>query len=112
MFQSIANWIMEKFTVLFEWLADKLTALLDWVVEQVEPAFWWFVGVVGDVGLWVVELVQVPAWFSPSSLQSAFSGIPAGVWWGIGPLMIPETVALVLSAYVVRFFIRRIPIFG
>jgi hypothetical protein len=47
-----------------------------------------------------------------SALTSAFAAIPPGVWWVLDLFMVPLGVKLVLTAYVTRFAIRRMPVIG
>jgi len=46
------------------------------------------------------------------SLTSAFSGIPSAVWYFLNLFNIKAGLPLLLSAYVTRFTIRRIPLIG
>jgi hypothetical protein len=45
-------------------------------------------------------------------LSAAFSSIPSGVWWFIDLFNISVGAPLILSAYVYKFLIRRIPMIG
>lgn len=47
-----------------------------------------------------------------SFLTSAFLNIPPSVAYFLHLFMIPTGISMVLSAYVTRFIIRRIPIIG
>lgn len=47
-----------------------------------------------------------------AALSSAFAAIPAGVWWVLDLFKVPLGLQLVLTAYVTRFAIRRIPVIG
>ena len=47
-----------------------------------------------------------------STLSGAFSGIPAAVWYFLDLFNITAGIPAVLTAYVTRFIIRRIPIIG
>ena len=44
-----------------------------------------------------------------SSLTSLFAGIPDGVYWGFYALKFDVGLPLIISAYVSRFLIRRLP---
>jgi hypothetical protein len=46
------------------------------------------------------------------SITSAFAAIPSGVWWVLDLFMVPLGLKLVLTGYVTRFAIRRMPIIG
>lgn len=49
---------------------------------------------------------------NPGGLSSAFSAIPAGVWFFWDVFQFDVGVPLVISAYVARFSIRRLPFVG
>jgi len=46
------------------------------------------------------------------SLSSAFSGLGAGVWYFVDFLNLGYGLPLVISAFVARFLIRRLPLIG
>lgn len=46
------------------------------------------------------------------SLSSAFTGIPASVWYWLELLAFPEGMPIVLAAMANRFVLRRIPMMG
>ena len=47
-----------------------------------------------------------------AAISQAFAAIPSGVWWVLDLFQVPLGVKLVLTAYVTRFAIRRMPIIG
>lgn len=47
-----------------------------------------------------------------SSLNGAFSSIPSSVWYFLDLFQISFGLPLIISAFVTRFMIRRIPIIG
>jgi hypothetical protein len=47
-----------------------------------------------------------------STLQSAFSGIPSGMWYFFDLFKLGTGIQMTLAAYVTRFSIRRIPVIG
>lgn len=49
---------------------------------------------------------------SSNSLNGAFSGITSGVWYFLDLFAFPQGLPLIISAFVTRFIIRRIPIIG
>lgn len=59
-----------------------------------------------------VILGLLPAWFSGEGLASHSSVFTPEVWYFIDYFLIEEGIALVLSAYSVRFIIRRLPFVG
>lgn len=46
------------------------------------------------------------------SLSSAFSGLGSGVWYFVDFFNVSYGLPLVISAYVARFLIRRLPLIG
>lgn len=47
-----------------------------------------------------------------SGLAGALGGIPAGVWYFLDLFNVSAGIPILLSAYVTRFVIRRIPLIG
>lgn len=47
-----------------------------------------------------------------SALTAAFAGIPPGVWYFLDLFAVGTGVKMCLTAYVLRFAIRRIPVIG
>lgn len=58
-----------------------------------------------------IELM-VPHLPGASALQSAFANLSPGLWYFLNMFQIPVGVPMVVSAYVTRFMIRRIPVIG
>jgi hypothetical protein len=60
------------------------------------------------------EFIQVIGNMLPtgSALSSALGGIPAAVWYFLDLFNISSGIPIVLSAWVTRFIIRRIPVIG
>lgn len=82
-----------------DWLRD----LLLWVPKKIWE--WVLDGVAA-----VLEAIPVPSWLS--SAGSVFDAIPDGVLYFAQALQLPAGLSMVISAYVIRFLIRRIPIIG
>lgn len=58
-------------------------------------------------------LVQILGWIPvPSFLTSNTFALPDGVMWFASALEVNTGLALVMSAYTLRFVLRRIPLFG
>jgi hypothetical protein len=49
---------------------------------------------------------------SSSSLSGAFGGISSGIWYFLDLFAFSQGVSIILSAFVTRFIIRRLPIIG
>lgn len=87
---------IEKFA---EWLKD----LLLWLPRKL-----WSELLDGLAG--IVESIGVPDFFTQA--QNALGGIPASMLYFSSKLAVPEGIAMMLAALVLRFVIRRIPLIG
>jgi len=59
-----------------------------------------------------IALGYVASFVSPGGLTAAFSGLPPSVWFFLDFFALDVGLPLILSAYVARFLIRRIPFIG
>ena len=48
----------------------------------------------------------------PGSINSALSGIGAGVWYFLDVFQLQVGISALVSAYTTRFIIRRLPVIG
>lgn len=87
-FEDIVDWLLD----IILWVPLKLFKLLC------------------DGLLLVLQAIPVPEWMT--DLSSNFGGLPAGVAFFLRALELPAGLAIVGSAYGVRFLIRRLPFFG
>ncbi len=62
----------------------------------------------------VTEFIALVAPMLPNgaSLTGALGGIPSGVWYFMDLFNVSAGIPILLSAYVTRFVIRRIPVIG
>jgi hypothetical protein len=58
----------------------------------------------------VLAAIPVPAWVSGAG--GAVAAIPPGVAYLIGTMHISDGATIMVSAYTIRFLIRRLPIVG
>lgn len=58
----------------------------------------------------VINAIPVPTW--ANDVGSLFSGLPTGIAWGFYIFNLGTGLTIVVSAFVVRFLIRRIPLIG
>jgi len=91
MFEFIEKFWQDFFDVLM-WVPRKLFELL----------------MVGLAEL--VNAIPVPDWVNDAS--GLFSGLPAGVAWGFYIFNFAFGLGVIISAYVLRFIIRRLPFVG
>lgn len=95
---------------MFGILVSAFNFILGWVVRSVLVKFVLF------FGLYFVtsEFLQVISSLLPnaSSLNGALSGISASTAYFLDVFALQSGLSLVVSAYVTRFVIRRIPVIG
>ncbi len=82
---------------------EKLEALLLWIPKKI-------LGWILDKLAELIEAIPVPDFFSQA--KSALSSIPPEVGYFLGPMNFGTGVSIIVSAYIIRFIIRRIPIVG
>lgn len=91
-------------------LVSAVNFLLGFVLRGIIVKF-----VIAFLLFWGVTLmaeVLVPLLPQVSAVSSALSDIPPGVWWFLDVFAIEQGLPLVISAYLTRFVIRRIPLIG
>lgn len=95
---------------MFGILLSALNSVLGWAFRAVIIKFVVFTALY----LVVHELVAVMVSWLPSgaSLTSAFAGIGASTWYFLDLFAVSVGVPLLISAYLTRFIIRRIPVIG
>lgn len=83
-FEQIASWVIDVLLMVFGWFWDALMALLDLfgLAEQIRAS------------------------------ASAFDSIPDGVWYFMNFMHIQMGIGMILTAYCIRFMIRRLPVVG
>jgi hypothetical protein len=95
---------------MFGILTSALFGVLGWLVKSIVVKFGIFFALyfvtTGFVSL-IVGLLP-----DGSSVNSALSGIGQGTWFFLDVFMLQTGLAAVVSAYVTRFIIRRIPLIG
>lgn len=90
----------------FEWLSNfwkNLQDLLLWVPMRIWELLL-------ESLAWVITAIPVPSW--ASNTAGLFSGLPTGVSWGFYLFNVPTGIGIIMSAYLIRFLIRRIPLIG
>ncbi len=90
-----------------------LWPIIVWILREVVLKFVVFTVIFAVVAFFVPYAVNYLGSFaSTSALNSAFAGIPAGVWYFLDLFRLDYGAPLVISAYVSRFLIRRLPVIG
>ncbi len=90
-----------------------LVPIISWIFRAVVIKFVVLTGIFAFMAV-VVPLAigfLVP-FVSGTSLTSAFSSLDAGTWFWLDFLSLGYGLPLVISAYIARFLIRRLPVIG
>lgn len=94
-------------------LAPIIAPLVGFFVRDVVVKFIVFTAVFALVAFVVPKAAGYLAPFlGVGSLTSAFSGLPSGIWFFLDFFNLAFGVPLLISAYVARFLIRRLPLIG
>lgn len=91
--------MFDLFKEVLRWLKD----LLLWLPRKMWQLF-------TDGLATIIEAIPVPDFME--NLGNLFAAIPSGVAYFLAPMHLGAGVTIVLSAYVIRFVIRRIPLIG
>lgn len=113
---------------MFDWFGEKLTAFSDWLWSGIISLLTWLELLVDDVLTYlllfpkylfdivstsIVEFFEgIPVPDFMSSAGALFQGIPPDIVYYAGIFRVADGLAMVLSAYVLRFILRRIPFIG
>lgn len=66
--------------------------------------------VLAFLGSWLWSLM--PSYLSANTLTAVFNAIPAGIWWFLDYVRLPQGLPIVLGAVLIAFLIRRLPVIG
>ncbi|HPT51553.1 MAG TPA: DUF2523 family protein [Accumulibacter sp.] len=90
-----------------------LVPLVSFILRDLVVNFFVLSGVVALVVFLVPFAAGYLASFvGVSSLTNAFGSVAPGVWWWLDMFRLDYGVPLVISAFVARFLIRRLPVIG
>lgn len=90
-----------------------LAPLVTWIFRDVVIKFVIFAAVFALVAFLVPKAIAYLGNFiSPGGLNSAFNVVSPGVWFFLDFFQLGYGLPLVISAYVARFLIRRLPVIG
>ena len=90
-----------------------LKGILSFIFTKTVPKFFFFAGlyyVVLEFTPVIISLIGGDAFVQ--NINSALSSLPSGVLYFMSLFKLGTGLEIVLSAYVVRFIIKRIPIIG
>lgn len=99
MFDSLMAWLSETFSDILQWVKDLLLWIPRKVYEEVLD---------GLAGFF--ESLPVPDFITQAT--NAFAGISGNVLFFAQKFAVGEGIILILSAYILRFILRRIPFIG
>lgn len=90
-----------------------LWTVVSWIFKEVLLKF----VVMGSIyvavsGLSPLVIQYMGDFIYPQFLTSAFAGIPSGVWFFLDFFALDLGLPLMISAYIARFLIRRLPVIG
>jgi hypothetical protein len=94
--------MQKAFMLVFGWLLRG--AQLKFILFTVIASLFTFV-----MSFVVPEIVN---FISPNSLNAAFGSVDQRVWYFINLMNLVSGLSLIISAYVARFIIRRLPFVG
>ena len=90
-----------------------LAPVITWIFRDIIIKFVIFTAMFAVIALLVPFAIQYLGGFiGVGGLNSAFSGLGAGVWWWLDAFNATAGIPLLISAFVSRFLIRRLPVIG
>lgn len=90
-----------------------LWPIVSWLLREIIVKFVVFTAVFALVAFLVPKAVEFLApWLNTAGLAEAFAGLGSGVWFFLDFFQIGFGVPLLISAWVTRFLIRRLPVIG
>ena len=94
-------------------LINFLRGVFAFIFTKAVPKFFLFFGLfflVAEFTPVLLDIMGIDSWLK--SISSLFGSLPSGVLYFMSVLKIGTGLNIVLSAFVVRFIIRRIPLMG
>ena len=90
-----------------------LAPLVSWLIRAVVVKFIILTAVFALIEFLIPKLIAlISPYIGVGSLTSSFGGISPGVWFFLDAFDLSYGVPLLLSAYLTRFFVRRLPVIG
>lgn len=90
-----------------------LAPLVTWLIRGVVVKFLYLTAIFALLAIVIpVGINLITPHIGTAGLSSAFSGVGAGVWWFLDFFNLAFGVPLLISAYVARFLVRRLPLIG
>ena len=89
-----------------------LNAVLMFVIRSVVVKFVLFFALFFITSEFIQVLINSGILPGAASISSSLGGIPATTWYFLDLFNVSSGIPIILSAYVTRFIIRRIPVIG
>jgi Protein of unknown function (DUF2523) len=89
-----------------------LNSVLGFVLRSVIVKFALYFGLFFVTTEFLQVLTSAGIFPTAGSLSTSLGGIPGAVWYFLDLFNVSAGIPLVLSAYVTRFIIRRVPLIG
>ena len=90
-----------------------LTSALTWIFREIVVKFLVFAAILALILLlWPIVKTIADPFVNFDAINNALGGMPAGVWYFLSLFRIDIGLPMVVSAFVARFVIRRIPVVG
>lgn len=87
-----------------------LWTILGWLARSVLVKFVLYFGLFFVTTEFIQEILSLLP--TSGALSQAFNAIPSSMWWLMDMMQFNTGVPMVVSAYLTRFILRRIPIIG
>jgi hypothetical protein len=90
-----------------------LWPLVSWIFRGVVVKFLILTAVFAVMTIVIpVAIAIISPYIGVGSINSAFGSLDSGVWWFLDMFALDYGLPLILSAFVARFLIRRLPLIG
>lgn len=82
--------------------------LLEWFSEEIKSIFMWVLEGLLDAFVSLIDLIPVPDWLSDIGTLT----LPSNILYYTTLFQVHVGIGIMVSAYVIRFIIRRLPVVG
>lgn len=93
-----------------DWLKEQFEAFSQWLLDAIFYVFYFLFDAVIGALITLLELIPVPGFFN--DLQSVVNALPSGVLYFAQVFELNAGFSIIVSSYVIRFIIRRLPVVG
>lgn len=110
MLEKITNWLAQTVQEVLDWFLGLVTDFLDWLLDLVAwiPREIWS-GLLDGLAQ-ALEAIPAPAFLQQAG--SFFGGIPSNIVYFFQFFAVAEGLGFIITALLLRFLVRRIPIIG